>query len=811
MGTIGACFLDYVLTTVCSYRTIRDTAQGVKSPMSTMFDEFDELLGNVPAASPLVQPIEVTLFSDVHATTKEELRLSTRGIVELAASRTAPSKAKLPLFKCARFGSVASERGSLRHDSNLLAITAVVVDYDGETVSISEAAARAKVAGVAAAFLASPSHTATKPRWRAVAPLSQAAHPDEHARLCARFNGALGGILAPESFTRSQAYYVGRPAGAPHLEVATVEGRALDTAAELDAGALGRDGLPYREVLAEPTHFDTNVAFDIARAAAALAAIPVSAADEPASGGRDLWRDLGMALHHASGGSDEARELWTDWSKPGAKYKGERDQRRAWKSFAPTEGRPAIGIGSLYRTAKLYGWAPPPVIDIDAALAELDDLPDLLPDEPGDPVVRRLNRRHAVVAVKGRTLITTEQRDGAVAFGTVRDLETFYANDRIALPGNKVETAATRWLRSLDRRTYPDGVTFAPSGTTPGMLNLWRGWAVEADPSASCDLFLTHVREVVAGGSIETADYILGWLAHLVQRPEEKPGVALVLRGEKGTGKDTFADYVVRMIGRRHAPTVAESDHIVGKFNARLQNALLLHVQEGSWAGDRKAESVLKYLVTSDQIEIEQKGIDSFSVPSVLRLFISANASWVVPASADERRWAVFEVSSAKRRDDAYFTALREEMNGSGPAALLHFLRNRDLTSFNVRHAPDTEGLRNQKIASLRGVSLWWFELLNRGELQEWGCSWADEGQVIGREALRGYYLTWCKGRRFDGDPVDEVRFGRMVREMLPALESRRPRDKQSGRVRQYALPALSDCRAAFEGWIGGRVEWEAA
>lgn len=779
--------------------------------MSTLYDEFDELLGDMPATSPLDQPMEVTLFDDVHATTKEELHLSTRGIVELAASRTAASKAKLSLFKCARFGSIASERGSLRHDSNLLAVTAVVVDYDGETVSISDATARAKVAGLAAAFIASPSHTAAKPRWRAVAPLSRAAHPDEHARLCARLNGALGGILAPESFTRSQAYYLGRSAGAPDLEVAIAEGRAIDTAADLDAGALGRDGLPYCEAPAAPARSDTSVAFDIARAASALAAIPVSAADEPASGGRDLWRDLGMALHHASSGSNEAQALWNEWSKPGAKYKGERDQRRAWKSFARQDGKPALTIATLYHTAARYGWTAASVIDIDAALAELDDLPDLLPDEPGDPVVRRLNIRHAVVAVKGRTLITTEQRDGAVAFGTVRDLETFYANDRILLPNNKVETAATRWLRSLDRRTYPDGVTFAPSGTTPGMLNLWRGWAVEADPSASCNLFLAHVREVVAGGSSENADFILGWLAHLVQHPEEKPGVALVLRGDKGTGKDTFADYVSRMIGRRHAPTVAESDHIIGKFNARLQNALLLHVQEGSWAGDRKAESVLKYLVTSDQIEIEQKGIDSFSVPSVLRLFISANATWVVPASADERRWAVFEVSSARRRDDAYFTALRKEMNGRGPAALLHFLRTRDLSGFNVRKAPDTEGLRNQKIASLRGESLWWFELLNRGELQEWGCKWADEGQVIGREALRAQYLTWCKGRRFDGDAVDEMRFGRAIREMLPALEGRRPRDKQSGRVRQYALPALSDCRAAFEGWIDGRVEWEAA
>ena len=111
-----------------------------------------------------------------------------------------------------------------------------------------------------------------------------------------------------------------------------------------------------------------------------------------------------------------------------------------------------------------------------------------------------------------------------------------------------------------------------------------------------------------------------------------------MLRGENGTGKDTVAEYVAAMIGRRHAPTVSHENHIVGNFNRRLESALLLHVQEGSWAGDRKAEGVLKYLVTSDRIEIERKGIDSISLPSFLRLFISSNADWTVPASADERR-----------------------------------------------------------------------------------------------------------------------------------------------------------------------------
>lgn len=443
--------------------------------------------------------------------------------------------------------------------------------------------------------------------------------------------------------------------------------------------------------------------------------------------------------------------------------------------------------------------------------ALFDDDPDADADA-ADPVTARLNRRHAIVAVRGRTLVTTERADGSVDFGTVRDIHNYYENDRVPAGKNKTEPASARWLRNAGRRTYPNGVTFAPGGAAAGTLNLWRGWAVEPDSSASCELFLKHVREVVCRGNADQIEYVIGWLAQMVQRPDQKPGVALVLKGAKGAGKDTMADYVARMIGRRHAPTVAESDHIVGKFNARLENALLLHVQEGSWAGDRKAEGILKYITTSDRVEIERKGIDSINLPSVLRLFISANADWVVPASPDERRWAVFNVSDARRGDDGYFRALRAEMEGEGPAALLHYLQTYDLTGFNVRKAPDTEGLLDQKLASLRNANLWWFEVLSRGELPaalDWDVSWTDQPVAVNRDTLRAQYVEWMKGRRYESDVLDDARFGRQMRVMLPEIEDTRPRVEGGGRIRRYGLPMLGACREAFDRWIGRPIAWE--
>ncbi|MDR3525854.1 MAG: DUF5906 domain-containing protein [Rhizomicrobium sp.] len=375
---------------------------------------------------------------------------------------------------------------------------------------------------------------------------------------------------------------------------------------------------------------------------------------------------------------------------------------------------------------------------------------------------------------------------------------------------DKKESASKRWMRSPERRTYCDGVTFMPSGNVSNdTLNLWRGWAVSPDPSASCKLLVAHVRDVICSGNAGYAKFVLGWLADLVQHPDKKPGVAMVLKGGKGVGKDTLGEYVARMIGRRHAPTVSQSAHITGRFNSRLSAALLLHIQEGIWAGDKEDESVLKYLITSSTVEIERKGIDSTSEPSFFRIFMTANADWVVPASEDERRFAVFEVSSTRRGDRKYFDALHAEMENGGPAALLHFLQEYDLSNFDVHDVPATEGLCNQKLATLKDIQAWWYDRLTVGippNGSDAQC-WFSEIQ-ISREALRRDYMDWRLSQKHQSNPLDEARFGRAMREMVPSLKSRRPRDNGS-RSWQYTFPPLAVCRPEFEAKLGSTIKWE--
>ena len=79
---------------------------------------------------------------------------------------------------------------------------------------------------------------------------------------------------------------------------------------------------------------------------------------------------------------------------------------------------------------------------------------------------------------------------------------------------------------------------------------------------------------------------------------------------------------------------------MVGRFNSHMISLLLLHADEGFWAGDKKAEGRLKDLVTGKTHPIEFKGKEAFWINNYVRLFVTGNPDWVVPAGFEERRFA---------------------------------------------------------------------------------------------------------------------------------------------------------------------------
>lgn len=180
-----------------------------------------------------------TMFRSAAAMQREEKEQSTQELFEyLQTAGPFESKTACPWIKLATFGNMRTGKNSLRHNANVMSVTGVEGDYDGGEVSPEDAVAMLEKHQIRAIVYTSPSHTAKKPRWRVIAPCAKAHAPSARTALLARVNGALGGILADESFTLSQSYYFGRVEGVEYKVLMTFgdadDGSCVDDLDELD-------------------------------------------------------------------------------------------------------------------------------------------------------------------------------------------------------------------------------------------------------------------------------------------------------------------------------------------------------------------------------------------------------------------------------------------------------------------------------------------------------------------------------------------------------------------------------------------------
>ncbi len=111
--------------------------------------------------------------------------------------------------------------------------------------------------------------------------------------------------------------------------------------------------------------------------------------------------------------------------------------------------------------------------------------------------------------------------------------------------------------------------------------NLWKGFAVEPKPGEEkCLRFISHVFENICRKDDSLFEWVIAWMADIVQHLDKKSGSSLALRGKPGVGKTKFGQVFGSLLGRHYVP-VSDPRFVTGKFNSHLVSCLLLHADEG--------------------------------------------------------------------------------------------------------------------------------------------------------------------------------------------------------------------------------------
>jgi len=352
-------------------------------------------------------------------------------------------------------------------------------------------------------------------------------------------------------------------------------------------------------------------------------------------------------------------------------------------------------------------------------------------------------------------------------------------------------------------------LAFHPIPQPLDTLNLWVPHTV-VPAQGRWKIIEDYLVDVICDGDLGLFDYLIRFIAHALQHPEEKPGIMIVLIGAEGVGKGFFIRLLEALWG---ATTLQVSDiaAITGNFNAALQRAFWVALDECMFKGDKKSQDRMKSLVTEPTIQVEQKYEPSRTIESFHRFIACTNHAQWGQIRSDDRRYLFIKVSDCHKQDTKYFGQLSSALNdGVTVPALAYYLINLDITKFNPRSKPQTAEGFEQKRRSLTGFARYWYEVLDKGSFDLGGdhyvpesLSYEEELFVSSHTLTRKYKDYNHTAERYEAIQAKTIR--EEIKILCPSADNTKRQDNKRG----FLFPKIEVARKEFETYIGCTVNWD--
>lgn len=352
------------------------------------------------------------------------------------------------------------------------------------------------------------------------------------------------------------------------------------------------------------------------------------------------------------------------------------------------------------------------------------------------------------------------------------------------------------WLQWPGHAKMLAGIGFYPNTEhcPEGVYNLFNGLAVKP-VAGDVTPYTDHLRNVICAGDEDAYRYLVGWLAHMVQKPDEKPSVAVVMKSIEGTGKGTMVRPLLEILGM-YGIQVNGPEQIAGRFNSTIANKLFVFIDEADLTDARCADR-LKALISEPTINLERKGKDPEPMPNYARFVFASNHDRVIRAGIRERRYLVLEPDASKAQDKGYFDRLHQWVNEGGAAKLLAYLLSVDLSQFDSRRPPITAALIEEKLSSLPPAYQYIY-----GELWS-GKPFNGQERIFATE-LVDKFMYWCES---NGESIKTAAARSAMGKVMSHLNIEVLGRSDRGDGKFYDVPDIDLMKSNFAAVLGEKVE----
>jgi len=284
-------------------------------------------------------------------------------------------------------------------------------------------------------------------------------------------------------------------------------------------------------------------------------------------------------------------------------------------------------------------------------------------------------------------------------------------------------------------------------------LNIFNGFAhIDSldDSKVTSELYLnslifSNFRDKLCNGINEPSsfEYFDNYIAHMIQKPYERPLVMIVLSGEQGTGKDLFIEFLESLIGMEYVVHIEKMETLLNNFNKCLERKLLTKVNEIADKGIHiEKHNILKGIITCKTIQIEPKGIDPYTISHYSRYIGFSNNEDILKIENTDRRFMMIKTKNDMANNVPYHNKIMDNMKDiSIIRSAFKYYATKDISGYKPAIMPITTYKSEQKIHSLPYTLKFLYYLGEEGKIDPSDQTKSYKNHM---ENIYSDYIDWC-------------------------------------------------------------------
>ena len=235
----------------------------------------------------------------------------------------------------------------------------------------------------------------------------------------------------------------------------------------------------------------------------------------------------------------------------------------------------------------------------------------------------------------------------------------------------------------------------------PGYLTIYPEFDFNYNLSSPDELrvekaqpLIDHIKNILCDNDMISFNYVIHWMAHVIQHPTKKIKTALVVISKtEGTGKGIiFEQLMKKIIGRNYFSYIDNLQSIIN-FNEPLLNKsyIVFDEVEKTNIGFKLADR-LKSLITEESILANKKYLSANTQASFCNCVFLSNNYNIVKISETDRRFHVLDVNDQKANNAEYFNILGNAIkDNEAVQQFVNYLYSLDADHFNFRVIPESK------------------------------------------------------------------------------------------------------------------------